>query len=192
MANPILRDFPGSFETERLLIRGPQPGDGALVHEAVFASQARLRAWMPWSMKIPSATEYEVIVRKSQLKFMAREDLWLLLFLKENNTLIGGSGLHRLDWSVPKMEIGYWVRTGYGRQGYVTEAVNGIAGFAFDTLGARRVEIRCDARNVRSAAVARRCDFELEATLRHDGRHHLDNSLRDTLVFARVQPDPPA
>jgi hypothetical protein len=46
---PILRDFPESFETERLLIRCPMPGDGAEVYAAVSESLDELRPWMPWA-----------------------------------------------------------------------------------------------------------------------------------------------
>lgn len=184
---PILRDFPYRFETERLTLRGPLPGDGDTVRAAVVESQAELKPWMPWAVNIPTAEEYEARVRKGQLDFLAREDLWLMLFLKESDTLIGGSGLHRIDWSVPKFEIGYWVRTGFGGQGYITEAVAGITDFAFNTLGARRVEIRCDANNVRSAAVPQRLGFTHEGTLRCQARHHLSGELGDTMIFAKVQ-----
>jgi ribosomal-protein-serine acetyltransferase len=185
----ILRDFPYSFETERLTIRGPLPGDGAAVRTAVLESQEELRPWMPWAVEIPSEAEYEARVRRGQLKFLAREDLWLMLLLKGTDTIIGGSGLHRIDWSVPRFEIGYWVRTAYARQGYITEAVAGITSFALRELGARRVEIRCDALNERSAAVPRRLGFTHEATLRHEDRHHLTKALRDTLIFAKVTAD---
>jgi RimJ/RimL family protein N-acetyltransferase len=141
---------------------------------------------MPWAVDIPSIEEYEVIVRKGHHRFLAREDLWLLLFLKGTDTLVGGSGLHRIDWSVPKFEIGYWVRTHYARQGYITEAVKGITTFALQTLGAKRVEIRCDALNERSAAVPRRLGFTYEGTLIADERHHLTGDLRDTMIFARI------
>jgi len=187
--DPILRDFPYQFETERLTIRGPLPGDGRRIREAALESQAELKPWLPWAVDINSEEGYEKRAREGQLKFLAREDLWLMLLLKGTDTIIGGSGLHRIDWSVPKFEIGYWVRTSYGRQGYITEAVAGIAQFAFDALGAKRVEIRCDAKNARSAAVPQRLGFTLEATLHHDGRHHLTNELRDTLVFAKIRGD---
>jgi ribosomal-protein-serine acetyltransferase len=115
--------------------------------------------------------------------------LWLLLFLKGTGTLVGSSGLHRINWNVPRVEIGYWVRTKYAGKGYITEAVNGITAFAILELGAKRVEIRCDSENARSAQVARRCGFAHEATLRHDDRHHLTGALRDTLVFVRLMDD---
>lgn len=185
--DPILLDFPYSFDTERLTIRGPMPGDAASLREAVLESQNELIPWMPWAMAIPTEEEYEIRIRQGRLKFLAREDLWLLLFLRGTNVCVGSSGLHRIDWAVPKFEIGYWVRTSYSGQGYITEAVNGITDFAFKTLGARRMEIRCDAKNVRSAAVARRTGYVLEGTLYQDARDHFGN-LRDTHVFARIQP----
>lgn len=78
----------------------------------------------------------------------------MFLFLKETGALVGGSGLHRIDWSVPKFEIGYWCRTRFAGHGYITEAVRGLGAFAFDQLGARRVEILCDSRNHRCVRVA--------------------------------------
>lgn len=186
MEKPILFDFPYSFETERLTIRGPLPGDGPKVREAVLESQKELKPWMPWAMEIPSEEDYEIRVREGRLKFLAREDLWMMLILKETGDYIGGSGLHRIDWNVPKFEIGYWVRSSYAGQGYITEAVNGITAFAFKTLGARRVEIRCDVKNTRSAAVAQRAGYTLEGTFRSDARDHF-GQLRDTYIFARLR-----
>ena len=44
------------------------------------------------------------------------------------------------------------------RQGYATEAVRGIIAFAFETLSAQRVEIRCASENRPSARVAEGLD----------------------------------
>ena len=94
--------------------------------------------------------------------------------------------MHRIDWNVPKFEIGYWLRRSLHGRGLMTEAVIGIKDFAFEHLNARRVEIRCDARNEKSSAVARRAGFDLEGVLRHDARDHHDE-LRDTLIFSLVR-----
>jgi RimJ/RimL family protein N-acetyltransferase len=187
LADPILLEVPYSFETERLLIRGPLPGDGKAIHKAVIESEEELRPWMPWAMEIMDQSSYEILVRKGQMRYLAREDFWLFIFLKESNTLIGTGGLHRIDWSVPRFEIGYWVRTSYSGHGYITEAVNGITDLAFNLLGAKRVEIHCDKLNERSAAVARRAGFEHEATLHNHRRDHLSKTLRDTLIFVKFQ-----
>ena len=137
----------------------------------------------------PTIEQSEANVRLAHTKFLKREDLRLSLFLKGTDTMVGSSGLHRMNWSVPSFEIGYWVRTKFEGKGYITEAVAGITDFAIRELGAKRIEIRCDAKNVRSAAIPQRLNFELEGTLRNDDRHHLSGELRDTLIFAMIVGD---
>jgi RimJ/RimL family protein N-acetyltransferase len=177
---------PDHFETERLLIRAPQPGDGAIINEAIRESLEQLRPWMPWARVVPSAAESETFARESALRFRNHEDLPLMLIRKSDGRYVGGSGMHNISWDVPRFEIGYWVRTSLSGQGYVTEAVNGIAEMAFRKLDAVRLEIRCDALNERSAAVARRAGFTLEACLHKDSRAP-DGRLRDTLIFAKLR-----
>jgi RimJ/RimL family protein N-acetyltransferase len=163
------------------------PGDGAELQAAVAETLDDLRPWMVWADHVPTVEEEEELVRAGRVRFLERTDLWLLLFLKGTNTMVGGSGLHRMDWDVPRFEIGYWVRKQFAGKGYITEAVIGISRFAFEVLGARRVEIHCDSSNERSRRVAERAGFELEATLK---KHALtpDGQLRDTLIYARFEP----
>jgi RimJ/RimL family protein N-acetyltransferase len=159
------------------------------VNEAITESLHELRPWLAWAMERPTVEQTEVHLRKGHTHFINRKDLPLLLFLKETNICVGGSGLHRIDWDIPKFEIGYWLRTRYVGQGYMTEAVAGITNFAFDRLEAKRVEIRCDSLNQRSSSVATRLKFPLEGTLRCDRRDHISGELRDTLVFAKIASD---
>ncbi len=186
--NPLLLDFPDSFETERLLIRGPRPGDGAEMYQALVESEERLKPWMPWIHPLPTLEEEEANARQGAARFLAREEMWLLLFLKNSSTLVGASGLHRIDWSIPRFEIGYWVRTRFEGQGFILEAVNGITKFAFDTLNARRIEIRVDDRNMRSWHVAERAGYTLEGILRNDARD-VAGQLRDTRLYAKIRMD---
>jgi RimJ/RimL family protein N-acetyltransferase len=180
----ILMDFPDHLETERLILRAPRPGDGRAVNEAVRESVKELGPWMPWVHPVETVEQTEGFVRRAAAHWLTREDLALLLWRKGDGVFVGASGLHRIDWSVPSMEIGYWVRTSLAGQGYITEAVLGITAFAFQYLGAQRLEIRCDAHNTRSAAVAERAGYTLEARLHHHARD-VDGGLRDTLVYAR-------
>ncbi|MBK8899991.1 MAG: GNAT family N-acetyltransferase [Anaerolineaceae bacterium] len=184
--NPILQEIPYQFETERLLIRGSMPGDGVTVRTAVLESLPELKPWLPWAANVATEEEYEVLVREGQVKYLAREDFWLLLFLKGSNTLIGCSGLHDPNWTVPSFEIGYWLHSHHTGHGYMTEAVHGICDFAFTHFGAKRLLIRCDSENERSASVARRCGFTFEGTHRHDSRHHLTNELASTHYFSKL------
>jgi RimJ/RimL family protein N-acetyltransferase len=183
---PILLDFPDSFESERLLIRAPRPGDGRAIHEAIVESLDELRPWMPWAHAEQSIETSEAYAREAHAAFAARRNLPLNLYLRDGGTYVGGSGMHDIDWAVPRFEIGYWVRSSLTGRGLATEATRRIAQFAFDDLGARRVEIWCDARNERSAAVARRAGFTFEARLERN-RIGADGVLSDSLCFVRLR-----
>ncbi len=184
--NPILLDLPPEFETERLYIRCPLPGDGVQLNAAIVESQEALKPWMPFADPVPSIEESEENVRRAHVKFLLREDLRLHFFDKSTRKFLGSSGLHRMNWLIGRYEIGYWIRSLEGGRGYVTEAVTGIMQYAALHLNATRLEIRCDARNVRSRRVAERAGFHLEATLLGDDPD-MDGKPSDTLVFATLR-----
>jgi RimJ/RimL family protein N-acetyltransferase len=177
--------FPDLFETPRLHIRAPRPGDGLALNAAIRESYASLHVWMPWALEMPTLTRTEDFVRDAAQRYAQRQDFSVLLWERASGLLVGGSRLHPHDWNVPMFEIGYWVRSSREGQGYITEAVQALTRAAFDILRAQRVVIRCDARNLRSARVAERAGYTLEATLHHDARAN-DGSLRNTLVYARL------
>ncbi len=186
---PVTLHVPIQIETPRLLIRCPSPGDGAAVFGGVLASLEALRefpASLPWATFEPSLEESERYCREGQKKYMLRTELPMLLFLKDTNTYVGGSGLHSFDWSVPKCETGYWLRTGYTGQGLATEAVAAITGFALNTLGMRRVEALPDDENLASCNVCERAGYRLEGVLRHE-RVAPDGKLRNTRLYAVAQ-----
>jgi RimJ/RimL family protein N-acetyltransferase len=185
MRSPTLLVLPDGFETQRLQIRSPLPGDGPEVNAAILESWPSLSRWMPWAREQPTVEQTEASVRRARCAFLERSDLRLHLFLKGTDTLVGSSGLHRIDWTVPKFEIGYWCRTRFEGQGYISEAVRGITAFAFETLGAHRLEIRCDSSNLRSRRVAERAGFHLEGELRSNARGPA-GQLKNILVFSQI------
>lgn len=188
--DPVLIEVPERIETERLILRCPRPGDGPTVNEAERETRAELRPWMPWAHTEKSLDDSEAYCRRMQARYLLREDLAMFIFERDvmgrEGRFLGGTGLHRIDWSLRGFEIGYWRRTGCGAQGYVTEAVRALARFAFDQLAARRVEIRTDDANSASWKLAERAGFTLEALLRGDSLTPF-GEVRSTRVYARVR-----
>lgn len=174
--------LPESFESERLLLRAPRMEDGAQVNAAIRESFTELHAWMPWAREMPTIAESETYAREAAMRYRVREELNYLLIRKADGVYLGNAGLHTIAWDVPRFEIGYWLRTSMSGHGYMTEAVRAISAFAFTVLEAKRIEIRCDANNLRSARVAERAGYQLEARMRWQSRAPM-GELRDTLVY---------
>jgi RimJ/RimL family protein N-acetyltransferase len=186
--SPVLLDLPDAIETERLILRSQMPGDGPAMNEAILDTWDALHRWMSWARERPTVEQSEATARQLRASFITRTDLPMLMFLHDRKTVVGGTGLHRMDWSVPRFEIGYWVRRTHEGQGYVAEAVRALTRFAFNTLKAERVEIHCSHRNARSQRVAERCGFLLDGRLRNHGREPT-GELRDMLVYSLVATD---
>lgn len=160
-----------------------------MVFAAVTASLDDLRAWpasLPWALREPSVGESESFCRQAQANFLIRKDFPLLALRKVDGAMVCSTGLHRLDWSIPKAEVGYWGNRTFRGQGYVAEAVQGVLAFAWQFLELRRIEALPDMGNAASRSVAERAGLMLEGILRHE-RKEPDGTLRDTCVYAAVR-----
>ena len=174
----------------RVVVRPYRLEDADALFAAVAESRQHIWPWMPWGDQHQTVDDSRDFILRTQAKWLLREDMTVGFFEASSERYLGGSGLHPRGWDVPAFEIGYWIRASAEGHGYVAETVRLLTDFAFESLGAQRVMIRCDARNTRSAAVAERLGFVREARLRNEVRTHTDSALRDTLVFSLIPSDP--
>ncbi|HEX5158941.1 MAG TPA: GNAT family N-acetyltransferase [Ktedonobacterales bacterium] len=184
---PLFEELRGT----RVIVRPYRLDDADELFAAVEESRQHLWPWMPWVNQHQTVEDSRDFILRTQAKWLLREDdLTVGFFEAGSGRYLGGSGLHIRGWDVPAFEIGYWIRASAEGHGYVAETVKLLTDFAFASLGAQRVMIRCDARNTRSAAVAERLGFVREALLRNELRTHTDSELRDTLIFSLIPSDP--
>ena len=178
-----------TLEGERVVVRPYQEEDAEALFAAVEESREHLRPWMEWEAFHLTIDESREFIARSRASWILRENMNVGIWRREDGRYLGGSGLHVHSWDTRSFEIGYWLRTTAEGHGYMSETVRLLTDFAFTHLDAVRVEIRCDARNARSAGVAERLGFVREAQLRN---HELasDGSLRDTLIFSLIPSDP--
>jgi RimJ/RimL family protein N-acetyltransferase len=97
---------------------------------------------------------------------------------------LGSSGLQAIDWDQRVADIGYWVAAPARGRGVATRAVELLVEWAFGTLGLERVELRTNADNGRSQAVAARAGFSRSAgpLVRRPECDHMPD-----IFFARVR-----
>jgi RimJ/RimL family protein N-acetyltransferase len=185
LAEALLTEVPETLETERLRLRATRAGMGAKINEAYGESFEALGPWMPWARGPQTVADSEKHCREAQAKWFARQELDFCFHRKDNDSFVGKGGLHTINWAIPKFEIGYWIRSSCARQGMAAEATLALVSLAVNRLGARRLEIATDARNLPSRRVAEKCGFTLEGTHR---RSRLDNAgeLADFCMYARI------
>jgi RimJ/RimL family protein N-acetyltransferase len=195
MADSLHSDYPTlipiaeELRGQRIVLLRLRAGDAADLFAALEASRERLAPWLhfPDPLQTVEATRDWLIHLES--RWLLRQALSFAIRHSETHEFLGGVELHTILWDRRFFALGYWLRSGAEGHGYMSEAVQILTNYAFSSLGANKVSLRCDARNLRSAAVAERLGFVREAQLRGEAITK-DGLLADELQFALTRDDP--
>ena len=177
--------LPREIVTERTVLRSARPGDAPALHEAIATSRAEFFPWLSFSAKVPQLDTLERVSREAGEEFDQGTFYVWRVWEPDGSTMIGTVDLHGIDRDVPKCEVGYWLRTSHTGRGLAREAVAAVMDVARESLGAVRIEARCDPRNERSWRLAERLGFTFEGVARHDDRDAA-GELCDTRVYAWI------
>lgn len=190
--HPIMTDFPLPIITPRLILRQPVMGsvDVNKYVEAVTESVNELKPWLLWAQYIPSVDQAEEYISECCANWISKNnnDIGLVLFIfdRKTNVFLGHIVMWNIVWDIPKLDIGFWVRSSCAHKGYITEATNALTRYCFLQLGMRRIEIRCEIKNKRSQLVPKRLGYHLDGILRNNVKAVSDGVLTDTMVFSRI------
>jgi RimJ/RimL family protein N-acetyltransferase len=172
----------------RVRLRPLRLSDVRAVWDAIEESRPNLQPWLPWVLETRSVEDQRRALVRLRDLWRRRESFVVGIFDRRSGRYLGGSGLHGINWETRSFEIGYWIRTSAEGRGYVSEAVRLLTCFAFDRLGANRVQIFMHPTNLRSRAVPERLGFVLEGTLRGVTRG-ASGRMEDRHLFALVRTD---
>jgi RimJ/RimL family protein N-acetyltransferase len=170
--------------TTHLELRAYDPSQAEALRTAIAESLEHLRPWMPWAHDEPQPLDQKVeLLRKFRAHFDLGVEFGYAVFAREGGGLVGGTGLHPRA-GPGALEIGYWIHAQHVGKGWATQTAGALTRAAIELHEVRRVEIRCDPRNERSAAVPRKLGFKLEATLR--AVTPSPEGLRDAMVWTML------
>lgn len=182
----ILKDFPESIETERLILRIPRPHDGQAIYDVLMESLGEIKVYLDWANYDQSPTATELHMREMSAKFILRTDYPFSVWEKATDQFIGMCSGHLRKESTAEYEIGYWLGTPYTGKGYMTEAVNALTAYLFEYVEAECLIIRCDKTNDGSANVAKRAGYIYEGCLRAK-EANFNGGTRDMLYFSKLR-----
>jgi RimJ/RimL family protein N-acetyltransferase len=166
--------IPLEIRTPRLFLRSWRAEDAARLHPILVENRAHLEPWIPARIADPSTIPLlEQRLASFAADFAAAREWRYALLTANESMILGEVGLYPRNSTrrVPltdadRVELGYWLRSEVTGQGFATEAARIALGIAALQSGFTHAEIRCDTRNVTSAAVPRRLGFVLQTTLR--------------------------
>lgn len=108
--------------------------------------------------------------------------------LGEDGSFLGLALAPLIDGDARTAELGYAVTPAARGRGVARQALSLLTEWAFDELGALRVELMINVENAASKVVAERCGYSLEGVMRSV---HLKDEVRgDVELWSRLPDDP--
>lgn len=178
------------YAGDSVYVRPPEAGDWREWAELRAESRSFLEPWEPiWAEDALTRESYRRRRQRCLRDARGEEGYALFVVRALDDALLGGINVSNIVRGLRmSCSIGYWIGQRYARNGYMTEAVRIILGFAFVELRLQRVEAGCVPSNVASAGLLRNLGFREEGYARK--YLNINGQWHDHRLFAILASDP--
>ena len=156
--------------SEDLELRNLRKPDDVIIFNAIDQNRIFLRKWLPFIDQTRKVKDTAAFVRSIVDDVERRQEIFTIWMKGDFAGLVG---LKEIDYLNRKLEIGYWMVEKYTGKGIMTKSVERILKFVFEEMEINRVQIKCGVGNLKSSAIPKRLNFELEGIEREGERHSL-------------------
>lgn len=158
-----------TLETPRLILRDLAPQDEVAMH--LLRSDPAVTRYCEYiASETPAQTRRWLHDTMAHNAAEPRLSYNLAIVRRSDGCVIGWIGIGRAqDPALGELDFGYALRPAFWGQGYATEALVALLGYAFRHLGAARIFGECDAENVASARVMEKAGLRLVKPTAGDG-----------------------
>lgn len=169
-----------TLRTDRLELRGPDPGDIPAITEACQDPEIQHWTIIPSPYHRSDAEGFIEMVRAGWASGLS--PTWAL---REAGALVGMIGL--ADEGAGSAELGFWLAPNGRGRGLMDEAAAAVCSYGFGAMGLARISWRAFVGNTGSAAIARRAGFRYEGLTRLGGTQR--GVRRDQWIAGRLAAD---
>ena len=177
------------LRTQDLVLRFPRSSDYTDWARLRGLSRGHLEPWEPqWADDELSKAAFKVRLRHYERELRDQAGYAFFLCRAVDEQLIGGLTLTNVRRGVTQScAIGYWVGLPHAGRGYMTRAVQAVAGYAFDGLRLHRVEAACLPSNGASIRVLEKAGFQREGLARRYLK--INGAWQDHVLFGCLSDD---
>ncbi len=172
------------IHSERLSFRKLELSDADQVLR--LRSNPEIMKYIPRPL-LNSISEAESHIKIINDKIEANTDINWCVTEKGSDLCIGIMGFYRTQPENYRTELGYMILSEYHNKGYVTEAVQTLLHYAFNTLNFHSIEAVIDPNNIASERVLQKNGFNKEAHFIENGFY--DGKFIDSVVYTLLNRD---
>jgi ribosomal-protein-alanine N-acetyltransferase len=176
-------EFP-MLETERLVLRKFDKMDINDIYE--LRTCERVMKYMD-APPMESLEETERFLNYILKTYEDGEGINWVISLKGSERMIGYIGFWRFDRGNYRGEIGYALKKDFWNMGLMSEAVNRIIKFAFESMPLNSIEGNVNPFNIPSIKLLEKSKFNREGYFREN--YYFDGKFIDTITFSMIKKD---
>lgn len=152
------------IETDRMILRPPVMSDHRQWANLRRESRDFLTPWEPtWSPDHLTRKAFSNRVYWAQRSVTAETALPMFMERREDGVIVGAITLDNIRRGPAQAgTMGYWIGEPYARHGFMREAIEGLAHYAFAVLDLSRIEAACLEKNAPSRGVLEKSGFKYE------------------------------
>ena len=144
----------------------------------IISNTERLKRYFPETLEQNLTPDLSrIFIVKKIKQFNSNEEFLFKLKEKKNRTIIGLVYIKELDWNKKKAELAYCIAYQFEGMGIITNSVEILSDYAFDTLGLKTLQIIVHKTNPGSIKVAEKCGYTWQQTLLKEHTPPGENSL---------------
>ena len=187
--NSMSPPAPTRLASERVYLRPPEDRDWRAWAELREISRDFLLPWEPtWPHDALTREAYRRRLRRYGIDWREDAGYSFFIYQQNSNALIGGVTIGNVRRGVAQTgTLGYWIGQPFARQGYMSDALELILAFAYQSLHLHRLEAACLPNNVASQGVLNKLGFRQEGYAQKYLR--INGVWCDHLLFALLAAD---
>jgi len=179
--NQLMSTAQGKFVVRKL-----EKTDGQMLFQLMDSNRHRLVNYFPVTSKNTATTRLTASYIKLKVQQMRDKKFFgFVVHEKESASFAAYLLFKNIDWEVPKCEIAYMIDQQFAEKGLMTEFVETVCAFAFETLKVVKIYALVSEQNPASRKVIQKSGFKEEGYLSHEyrsGSGHLENVYRYALI----------
>lgn len=171
------------LETERLVLRRTTLDDANDYFFLRSSPEAMKHICKPLQKSVEETKE---LIYKINEMIAFNDGISWSVCLKNNKKMIGSVSFHRIEKDHYRAEIGYMLHPDYWRMGIISEAVEAIINYGFNTLNFHSIEAHIDPTNIGSKKLLQKFSFVKEAYFKEN--YFFNGKFLDTAVYCLLNP----
>lgn len=172
------------LETERLVLRRTTLDDANDYFFLRSSPEAMKHICKPLQKNVEETKE---LIYKINEMIAFNDGISWAVCLKKNNIMIGSVSFHHLYKEHYRAEIGYMLHPDFWKMGIISEAVDAIINYGFNTLNFHSIEAHIDPTNIGSEKLLQKFNFVKEAYFKEN--YFFNGKFLDSAVYGLLNPN---